>query len=78
MDTANKSPMEALAEFNRQLRTNLISRSGSGKREMFFKCYGSASITADIARGRSPEAIVASWSDDVVHFQGARSRYLLY
>jgi uncharacterized protein YbbC (DUF1343 family) len=68
----------ALAEMDRQLRTNLIARSSRGKREMFFKCYGSSSIAAQVARGVGPGGVVASWSDDVVRFKGARSKYLLY
>src|SRR5438093_11960939 len=51
-----------LAEMNRQLRTNLITRSGRGKREMFFKCCGSSSIASQFARGIGPDGIVASWT----------------
>ena len=68
----------ALAEMNRELRTNLIVRSSGGKREMFFKCYGSASIQSQINRGIGPAGIVAGWKDDVVQFRGERSQYLLY
>ena len=68
----------ALAEMNRQLRTNLITQSKRGKREMFFKCYGSSSIAAQIARGIGPDRIVASWTADVVRFKGERSQYLIY
>jgi len=68
----------ALAEMNRQLRTNLIARSKRGKREMFFKCYGSSSIASQIARGIGPAGIVASWTPDVVRFRSERSPYLLY
>jgi uncharacterized protein YbbC (DUF1343 family) len=68
----------ALAEMNRQLRTNLIARSSAGKRQMFFKCYGSASIASQFARGSGPSAIVAGWADDVVRFRRERSQYLLY
>ncbi len=68
----------ALAEMNRELRTNLIARSSQGKREMFFKCYGSASIAAQFARGEGPASIVAGWSDDVARFKAERSPYLLY
>ncbi len=68
----------ALAEMNPELRTNLVARSARGKREMFFKCYGSASIEAEIAHASKPGAIVADWTRDVVGFRGQRSRYLLY
>jgi len=68
----------ALAEMNRQLRTNLITRSSRGKREMFFKCRGSSSIAFQFAGGIAPARIVASWSEDVTGFKGERSQYLLY
>ena len=68
----------ALAEMNRQLRTNLITQSKRGKREMFFKCYGSSSIAAQVARGIGPAGIVASWTPDVMRFKGERSQYLIY
>jgi uncharacterized protein YbbC (DUF1343 family) len=68
----------ALAEMNRELRTNLIARSSAGKREMFFKCYGSASIASELARGKGPAAIVADWGDDVARFKSERNQFLLY
>jgi len=68
----------ALAEMNRELRTNLIARSSRGKRDMFFKCYGSASIQSELARGNGPAAIVAGWADDVARFKGERKEYLHY
>ena len=52
--------------------------SERGKREIFFKCYGSSSIVSQIARGMGPKAIVASWTADVARFKGKRSQYLLY
>jgi uncharacterized protein YbbC (DUF1343 family) len=67
-----------LAEMNRQLRTNLITRSSRGKREMLFKCCGSSSIASQFARGTGPGGIVASWGVDVAQFKGERSQYLLY
>jgi hypothetical protein len=67
-----------LAEMNRELRTNLIARSSAGKREMFFKCYGSASIASELARGKGPAAIVADWGDDVARFKSERNQFLLY
>jgi uncharacterized protein YbbC (DUF1343 family) len=68
----------ALAEMNRQLRTNLITRSSRGKREMFFKCCGSSSIASQFGGGIGPTGIVASWTEDVTRFKGERSQYLLY
>jgi hypothetical protein len=54
------------------------ANSKRGKREMFFKCYGSSSIASQFARGVGPSAIVASWTADVARFKGKRSQYLLY
>jgi uncharacterized protein YbbC (DUF1343 family) len=68
----------ALAEMNRQLRANLITRSSRGKRELFFKCYGSSSIASKFAGRIGPARIVASWTEDVTRFKGERSQYLLY
>jgi hypothetical protein len=63
----------ARAEMNRQLRTNLITHSSRGKREMFFKCYGSSSIASQFAGGIGPARIVAGWTEDVTQFKGERS-----
>jgi len=78
--TANLTAINiyALAEMNRQLRTNLIARSKRGKPEMFFKCYGSSSIASQFARGVGPAGIVASWTADMARFKGERGQYLLY
>jgi Protein of unknown function (DUF1343) len=65
----------ALAEMNRQLRTNLIARRKRGKREMSFKCYDSSSIASQFTRGNRP---AASWTADVMRFKAERSQYLLY
>ncbi len=67
-----------LAEMNRHSRTNLITRSSRGKREMFFKCCGGSSIASQFARGIGPGGIVASWTEDVSRFKGERGQYLLY
>jgi hypothetical protein len=56
----------------------LIASSKRGKREMFFKCYGSSSIASQFARGMGPSAIVASWTADLARFTGERNQYLLY
>ena len=56
----------------------LIESSKRGKREMFFKCYGSSSIASQFACGMGPSAIVASWTADLARFMGERSQNLLY
>jgi hypothetical protein len=56
----------------------LIASSKRGKREMFFKCYGSSSIASQFACGMGPSAIVASWTADLARFTGERNQYLLY
>jgi uncharacterized protein YbbC (DUF1343 family) len=58
--------------------TNLIAQSKRGKREMFFKCYGSSSIAPQFARGVAPAGIVASWRADVARFKDKRSENLIY
>jgi hypothetical protein len=52
----------------------LIASSKRGKREMFFKCYGSSSIASQFARGMGPSAIVASWTADPARFTGERNQ----
>ena len=56
----------------------LIASSKRGKREMFFKCYGSSSIASQFARGIGLSAIVASWTADLARFMGEHNPYLLY
>jgi hypothetical protein len=67
----------------------LIASSERGKREMFFKCYGSSSIASQFACGMGPSAIalparyrlqqgLANWTADLARFKGERSQYLLY
>jgi hypothetical protein len=60
------------------LASVVIALVASGKREMFFKCYGSSSITSQFACGMGPSAIVASWTADLARFTGERNQYLLY
>lgn len=55
-----------------------IARRKDGKREMFFKCYGSSSIASQYARGIGSSAIVANWTADLAGFKGERSQYLPY
>jgi uncharacterized protein YbbC (DUF1343 family) len=68
----------ALVEFNRQLHTNLVTRSSSGKREMFFKVYGSSAIEREISAAGGAALIVARWNSNVSSFRAARQPYLLY
>lgn len=68
----------ALAEINRQLRTNLVTRSTRRKREMFFKCCDSSSVASQFSGGIEPAGIVASWTEDVTQFKGEPGQYLLY
>jgi uncharacterized protein YbbC (DUF1343 family) len=67
-----------LAELNRASRSNLFRRSNHSKLDIFFKCYGSASIRSQLERGLSPARIVASWQSNVATFRAARAPYLLY
>jgi hypothetical protein len=56
----------------------LVASSKRGKREMFFKCYGSSSIASQFASGMGPGGILASWTADLARFTGERNQYLLY
>ena len=56
----------------------LIASSKRGKREMFFKCYGSSSIASQFAPGMGPSAIVASWTADLARLTSEHNQYLLY
>ncbi len=67
-----------LAELNRASGSNLFRRSNHSKLDIFFKCYGSASIRSQVERGLSPARIVASWQSNVASFRTARAPYLLY
>jgi uncharacterized protein YbbC (DUF1343 family) len=67
-----------LAELNRSSGTNLFRRTSRSKLDIFFKCYGSSSIRAQLERGTSPARIVASWQSNVANFRSARAPYLLY
>lgn len=48
------------------------------KDEIFWKIYGSTGIRAQIEKGVSPAAIVASWDAGVARFRSARQPYLIY
>ncbi|MDP9290936.1 MAG: DUF1343 domain-containing protein [Verrucomicrobiota bacterium] len=66
-----------LAVANRAARPDLFSRSAS-KLEMFYKCYGSSGIRAQIMNGIPVSRIVAGWSAGLSRFQSQRQPYLLY
>lgn len=67
-----------LAELNRASGSKLFRRSNHSKLDIFFKCYGSASIRSQLERGLSPARIVVSWQSNVASFRAARAPYLLY
>lgn len=67
-----------LAELNQSSGSNLFRRTSRSKLDIFFKCYGSASIRSQLERGTSPARIVASWQSNVANFRSARAPYLLY
>ena len=45
---------------------------------IFWKIYGSTGLRAQIEKGVSPAAIIASWDSGVARFLAARQAYLLY
>jgi len=65
-----------LAEANRA--SNVFAHSNGEHLNMFYKCYGSASILAQIEKGGPPARIVAGWVPGVARFEGDRKAYLLY
>jgi uncharacterized protein YbbC (DUF1343 family) len=67
-----------LAELNRASGSQLFRRSNRSKLNMFFKCYGSATIRSQLEHGISPARIVSSWQSTVASFRAARTPYLLY
>lgn len=58
--------------------TNIFEKSRGDKLEMFYKCYGSESIRAQIERGVPVSKIVASWSGNIAKFEADRKQFLLY
>ena len=61
-------------------RTNprLFRQTKAAKLNLFYKCYGSASIRSQIENGVPPGRIVASWKSYEHQFRSARGHYLLY
>ena len=57
---------------------NIFEKSRGDKLEMFYKCYGSESIRAQIERGVPVSRIVAGWAPGIASFENERKPYLLY
>jgi len=58
--------------------TNVFERSHGDKLQMFYKCYGSETISAQIEKGEPVSRIVAGWAPALARFEGERKPYLLY
>ncbi|MGB8353385.1 MAG: DUF1343 domain-containing protein [Chthoniobacteraceae bacterium] len=58
--------------------TNVFERSHGDKLQMFYKCYGSEAISAQIEKGVPVSRIVAGWAPGVARFEAERKPYLLY
>lgn len=70
--------MYLLAYANRASRPDLFARSPAGKLELFYKCYGSRSIRAQLESGTVVPRIVESWQRGVSEFEAERGPYLMY
>jgi uncharacterized protein YbbC (DUF1343 family) len=57
---------------------NIFEKSRGDKLEMFYKCYGSESIRAQIEKGVPVSRIVAGWEPGIARFEAERKPYLLY
>ena len=57
---------------------DIFEASRGDKLEMFYKCYGSDSIRAQIERDVPVSRIVAGWSAGIERFENERKPYLLY
>jgi uncharacterized protein YbbC (DUF1343 family) len=57
---------------------NIFAKSRGDKLQMFYKCYGSETIRAQIEHGVPPSRIVAGWSGNIARFRSERQAYLLY
>jgi uncharacterized protein YbbC (DUF1343 family) len=56
----------------------VFAHSNGEHLNMFYKCYGSSAILAQIEKGTPPARIVAGWSGSVSSFENERKGYLLY
>lgn len=65
-----------LAEVNRG--TDIFAKSRGEKLDMFYKCYGSESVRAQIENGVPVSRIVAGWAAANDRFRSERQAYLLY
>ncbi len=65
-----------LAEINRHARPNVFRKTSASKLDIFYKVYGNNSIRSPLERGVSPDAIVASWRNNVQNFRRERSNLL--
>jgi uncharacterized protein YbbC (DUF1343 family) len=57
---------------------NIFQASRGDKLEMFYKCYGSDSISAQIGRGVPVSRIVGGWEPGIARFENERKPFLLY
>ena len=57
---------------------NIFAESRGDKLQMFYKCYGSDSISAQIERGVPVGRIVSSWGPSIARFESERKPFLLY
>ena len=57
---------------------NIFEASRGDKLQMFYKCYGSESIRAQIEKGVPVPRIVAGWEPGIVRFENERKQFLLY
>jgi len=57
---------------------NIFEKSRGDKLEMFYKCYGSQSIRAQIENGVPVPRIVAGWEANIIRFESERKPFLLY
>ncbi|HEX8311750.1 MAG TPA: DUF1343 domain-containing protein [Chthoniobacteraceae bacterium] len=67
-----------IASGNRFATPGIFARSPAEKLDIFYKCYGSQSIRAQIEGGTPAPRIVDGWRASVQRFEGERAPYLLY
>lgn len=67
-----------LAEANQGASPSVFKRSAGEHLTMFYKCYGSDSVRAQIERGVPASQIIAGWAAGVARFGSAREPFLLY
>ena len=67
-----------IASGNRYATPGIFARSPAAKLDIFYKCYGSQSIRAQIEGGTPVPRIVDGWRASVQRFESERTPYLLY